>query len=177
MKTVLAATITVILGITLLPVLISGGDSTPAVTPGVGVPVGPIPAGPLAVILATIRELESSGNYNARNSGSTASGAYQFLDSTWNNYNGYHRAVDAPPAVQDARAAEDVTNILNAHAGDVTAIPPSWYIGYLPAAGSPDWDTIPYPNEGNTITPRQYQTTWLKIYERRNADRATRLEP
>ena len=45
--------------------------------------------------------------YQAKNSRSSASGAYQFLDSTWRNVSrdaghpGYGRAMDAPDWVQD----------------------------------------------------------------------------
>lgn len=48
--------------------------------------------------------------YQAKNPDSSASGAYQFLDSTWRNvsrdagYPGYSRAMDAPDWVQDAVA-------------------------------------------------------------------------
>ena len=55
-------------------------------------------------VLARIRDCESGGRYNAQNPRSTASGAYQFLDSTWNGYGGYRRAMHAPPGVQDAAA-------------------------------------------------------------------------
>ena len=51
----------------------------------------------------------SPGSYTAQNPRSTASGRYQFLDSTWQGMDaaeGYSRAADAPPAVQDAAARE-----------------------------------------------------------------------
>ena len=64
----------------------------------------PIPT-ELGAILATIRTLESGGDYTAASRTSSASGAYQFVDSTWSGYGGYPRAKDAPPAVQDAAAA------------------------------------------------------------------------
>jgi hypothetical protein len=54
-------------------------------------------------IAACIRKYESGGNYRAQNPTSTASGAYQFINSTWRAITGRHdRAKDAPPSVQDA---------------------------------------------------------------------------
>ena len=50
--------------------------------------------------------MESGGDYTVSVTTSTASGAYGFLDSSWGGYGGYARAKDAPPAVQDAKAAE-----------------------------------------------------------------------
>lgn len=46
---------------------------------------------------------ESGGNWTALNGSSSASGGFQFLDSTWAGHRGYARAVDAPPWVQHER--------------------------------------------------------------------------
>lgn len=56
--------------------------------------------------LARIAECESGGDYGAENPRSSASGKFQVLDSTWDGYGGYERAVDAPPEVQEAWARE-----------------------------------------------------------------------
>ena len=56
------------------------------------------------------------GGYSAQNPRSSASGAYQFIDSTWRNaassagHPGYSRAVHAPWWVQDAVAMHAVNN-------------------------------------------------------------------
>lgn len=49
---------------------------------------------------------ESHGSLTAQNPRSTASGKWQILDSTWNGYGGYSRAMYAPEDVQDAKARE-----------------------------------------------------------------------
>lgn len=49
---------------------------------------------------------ESRGNITAQNPRSTASGKWQFLDSTWGRYGGYAKARYAPERVQDARARD-----------------------------------------------------------------------
>ena len=66
--------------------------------------------------LACVRRHESGGNYRAENPVSTASGAYQFLDSTWQTmsaragHRGWGHAASAPPAVQDAVAQYTVNS-------------------------------------------------------------------
>lgn len=52
-----------------------------------------------------IVQRESGGNYTAVNPSSGASGAYQFLDSTWQSVGGSGSASNASPAEQDCRAA------------------------------------------------------------------------
>jgi murein DD-endopeptidase MepM/ murein hydrolase activator NlpD len=157
-----APLVALVLGVAVLPVIIGGGDLTP---PGYACWLH---GGSIEPVLATIRQLESGGDYTARARGSTASGAYQFLDSSWARYGGYPTAADAPPAVQDAKAVENVTGILAAHNGDVAAVPVVLYIGYVPHDESPGWDTVPYPNAGNVLTPRQYQTRWLALYHQQS---------
>jgi hypothetical protein len=115
-------------------------------------------------ILATIRFRESTGNYTAEADKGTASGAYQFTDETWNNFRGYKRAKDAPPNVQDEKAALQVQGILTKHG--LAGVPIGWY---YPAALSDltYWmDRIPRADYGNTLTIREYQTAWLETYAR-----------
>ncbi|WP_169316254.1 transglycosylase family protein [Mobilicoccus pelagius] len=52
---------------------------------------------------------ESGDDYRAQNPRSSASGAYQMIDSTWRGLSaskGYPRAKHAPKSVQDAAARE-----------------------------------------------------------------------
>jgi hypothetical protein len=53
----------------------------------------------------SVKRCESGGNYQAQNSGSSASGAWQIIDGTWGGYGGYEHAKDAPPELQDEKAA------------------------------------------------------------------------
>ena len=112
------------------------------------------------VVLATIRHMESGGNYQAQAANATASGAYQFVDGTWANYGGYAHAKDAPPDVQDAKAREHVRYIFDTYDTQIATVPVIWY---LPAAYGNDelMDTVP---DGNRLTPRQYQARWLDRY-------------
>jgi hypothetical protein len=157
MKAALSSVASMLIGLTMLPAVLANGDPPPLTVCGIA-------AGPIDVILATIRSLESGGDYTAKAAGATASGAYQFVDGTWDGYGGYDHAADAPPDVQDAKAAEMVVSILNSHDGDVSAVPVVWYIGHLPSADSAEWDTVPLPIAGNILTPREYQERWLRRY-------------
>jgi len=68
-------------------------------------------------LAACIRQHESRHDYDAENPVSTASGAYQFLDSTWRGNakwvkgaRQYKRASDAPPHIQDAVFLHSIRN-------------------------------------------------------------------
>ncbi len=117
----------------------------------------------IANILATIRYLESRGNYVAPPNKGRASGAYQFITSTWNNYGGYRDAYLAPPEIQDERAADDVNRFLAQWNNDVSMIPVMWY---YPRASTDValMDIVPVPSAGNVLTVREYQQRWLAVW-------------
>lgn len=141
-------------------VFANGGDTTPQ----------PDACGQIGVILHTIRTLESGGNYEIHSSTSTASGAYQYINTTWRHWaehadistDQYPTAASAPAHIQDHVAGVNVTSILAAHDNHIEAIPIIWY---LPAAWDNDtiMDRIP-SFAGNTLTPREYQTKWMAIF-------------
>jgi hypothetical protein len=117
----------------------------------------------IANILATIRYLESRGNYTAPPNKGGASGAYQFITSTWNNYGGYRDAYLAPPEIQDERAAADVNRFLAQWNNDVSMIPVLWY--YPKASRDITlMDIVPVPSAGNVLTVREYQQRWLAVW-------------
>ena len=127
--------------------------------------------GELAVILDTIRTIESGSDYTIPKNRGGASGAYQYIDSTWNNYQGYTSAHLAPPEIQDARAATDVQAVLATY-GDVAYVPIIWY--WPKAATDPSQlDTVPLPGAGNRLTVREYRQHWLAVYETKSAGGAT----
>lgn len=160
MKTFAAALTPVIAGLLALPLLVGGGGAAARL----------YACGDVAAILETIRTQESGGDYTARSAGSSASGAYQMTDSTWAHWaaaaghaDEFQHAWQAPPASQDAAAEVHVRSILEAHHGDVTFVPLTWY--YPAAIGDPTlMDVVPFPDAGNVLTPRQYQERWLALY-------------
>ena len=150
-KAPLLAVVLLASGLLAIPVVIGGNGSTSAAT-----------CGELAVVLDTIRTLESGGDYGAPKNQGGASGAYQYIDSTWNNYEGYESAYLAPPEIQDARATGDIQAIFSTY-GDVAFVPVVWY--WPRAATDPgQMDVVPMPSSGNTLTVREYQTKWLDLY-------------
>lgn len=132
---------------------------------------GSMLCGETAVILDTIRTLESGGDYTAQAKGATASGAYQMIDATWRHWSaqvGYDgtwpRAFQAPPAVQDRAAEALLAHIRTVYGTDVSLVPVAWY--YPAAITRPAlMDIVPFPSAGNTLTPRRYQAKWMRVYE------------
>ena len=117
----------------------------------------------IANVLATIRYMESRGNYTLPPNKGNASGAYQFIASTWAKHGGYAHSYLAPPAIQDERAAIDVTRFLAQWNNDVSMIPVMWY--YPRAAREVAlMDIVPVPSAGNVLTVREYQQRWLGVW-------------
>lgn len=118
-------------------------------------------------ILGVIRSTESGNNYTAINGSENpavaASGAYQFIGSTWRSVAArsgvqgattFSRAVDAPPDVQDAVARWYVQSILDANGGNSDAVWSTWYVGgYDPT----HLDYV--PAGANSMTVRDYINT------------------
>lgn len=121
------------------------------------------------VVLATIRQLESSDNYKIKATGSSASGAYQFIDSTWGNFKGFARAYQAPPAVQDEKALLEIQRIVGQNGNALLNIPYGWY---FPASlkNAALIDTVPVRSAGNTLTIRQYGARWIDMYIKNYAE-------
>ena len=163
MKLIAAIVTTAISGLLALP-LLAGGTTGQAIAG-----CGDVPR-----VLDTIRTLESGGDYTVKAAHASASGAYQIIDSTWAAWSAaagigteYQHASEAPPAVQDAVAGHHVQLILDQY-HDVSYIPVLWY--YPAAVNNPTlMDIVPAPEAGNTLTPRQYQTRWMGVYDSKAA--------
>lgn len=92
--------------------------------------------------MAAIRTVESGSNYAHPKNASGASGAYQFIDSTWGNYGGYRSAYLAPPEVQDERARQLMQAYYDQF-GDWDYVAAAWIGGPGTAAKGPSkWGGI-----------------------------------
>lgn len=89
-------------------------------------------------IMEALKSKESGGDYSADNEDprSSASGAYQYIDSTWKSVTKkygigqeYARAKDAPPNIQDEVARRNIQEILAQNNGNIAAVPNMWYSG------------------------------------------------
>lgn len=144
--------------------------------PSVGAPQ---PQGGLLVesLMATIRARETGGGDPAGRNIPTglkgsASGYYQFTDSTWRASakaagvgTEYARAIQAPKEVQDAVARASILKILQRSGGDPGAVPRVWYTGHN-TTGTAEDNQVPRADYGNRITPAQYSANWLKDFRK-----------
>lgn len=150
------------------PTQVSSGSPTAAGTAGSGAGVMGATAGDSTIerILSTIRQKESGGNYQAKARGSSASGAYQFIDGTWRSLTSrfnvgteFQSASAAPPQIQDAVARAYVQDILNRNGNDVSKVPLVWYTGNAQGRMSPQAIAA---NGG--LTAEMYQQRWMAAF-------------
>lgn len=85
--------------------------------------------------------MAESGGQNAHNPNSSASGYFQYIDSTWNNYKGYSRASHAPYEVQREKARKDLQSKFNRYGNWDQAIA-SW-LSPVHAANPSTWGQSP----------------------------------
>ena len=126
-------------------------------------------SGTTGQILQTIKKIESGGDYTTPNKAgaSSASGAYQFTDSTWRGLTQkygvgleYQRAMQAPPETQDAVAAKYVEEIMSQNNNDISKIPLVWYTGN--AQGKMSQKAL-NANQGQDASV--YQQKWMNAFQ------------
>ncbi len=108
------------------------------------------------MVIYGIKMQESRGDYHADNPTSTASGAYQYIDGTWDNYGGYAHAGDAPPEVQDAKMRAD-TQAAYERLGDWERVIASHFAGEDGQEGpKSDWNKVPGYDYNQNPSIREY---------------------
>jgi hypothetical protein len=114
-----------------------GSKSRPLNGPNPGGSAKPGEGGDVDKFLQGVKGVESSGgNYNAKNPLSSASGAYQFIDSTWSKLTKkygvgqeFSSAKAAPKEIQDTIAKKYASELLQQYGGDMSKAANVWYTG------------------------------------------------
>lgn len=137
----------------------AGGTGTTTGGEGSGAsgPVDPNDPQIIDKLLHAIRTTESGGDYKSHTRAYGASGAYQFVPTTWNNYKGYAEAYMAPPEIQDEKAREMATNAWNQY-HDPRKVAQYWF--WPAEVGN---DNFVVPGNGG-ITLGQYAERWMKNF-------------
>ena len=170
-------------GVTSGSVVYGPGGVTGSVTVSSGVSTGSLnlfqaPGGSNSAILQTINQAEGSPAYNLppQNAGSSASGAYQYIDDTWKaqaaaagiDVSAYPHEWMAPASVQDAVASANVDAILAKNGNNIAAIPNVWYTGNAQGTMSQKQLDV---NNGQTADV--YSARWMDKYQKNIASDAT----
>lgn len=133
---------------------------------------GAVPGGgDLNAFLSAIRTHESGGDYSAYNAAGGASGAYQFIQSTWSSeakaagYGQYasEPAGSAPPQVQDAVAAHMASGYYQQY-GNWADAAEAWY---MPADVGKN--VVPDPQAGNTESVTGYGQQIVQMMQQQGA--------
>lgn len=127
-------------------------------------------------ILTRIKACESGGSYSAQNPTSSASGAYQFLTSTWRSLPaaaGYSTAASAPAAVQDQAARQ-----LFAQQGTSPwlASASCWRGGTVPSTATAARSSATRSTETSTSRSYRYQSSVTSSSARGGADHEDRYD-
>lgn len=133
-------------------------------TPGAG--AGSTDGSQVDRFLQVIAHQESNGNPNAQSGGSTASGKYQYINSTWRSVTGrlyppagkYPVAKAAPEAFQDAVAKLEYTQKFKQLNSDVFKLA----ISHFSPAALENPALLDAKIGNNTITPRGYANSVVK---------------
>jgi len=107
-------------------------------------------------VIYGIKIQESHGDYTAENPTSTASGAYQYIDGTWDGHGGFSHASEAPPDVQDAKMRAD-TEAAYDRLGDWERVIASHFAGESGQEGpKSDWGKVPGYESNHNPSIRDY---------------------
>jgi hypothetical protein len=101
-------------------------------------------------------ETGGAGAYTRKSYSSDASGAYQYMPGTWNNYLGYRKASDAPAWVQDQRISSELLVSYKKYHSWMKAV-----AAHLSPARANDMRTWNKPMPGNP-TVQQYVNAVFK---------------
>jgi hypothetical protein len=127
-------------------------------------------------LIPKVKSVESSNdpvnyigkvNHQPYNSRRSASGHFGYTASTWGNYKGYPRAMDAPPEIQEEKFRKDMGDAVLKFGGDpFKAVAHHFYPEHAPDPTK--WDTPTAPGSG---TVNQYLSKIFNAGSEKAGDR------